>query len=254
MDWLENIRVTSGQGTFTAIVEQVEPVLVRCAGSSEAVRAADCLAHLGWAAFLRSREGQGGLDPVEHYRRALDRDEGNTYAHAMWGFETLRSGGTPDAARAHFEQALASGRERAYVRQLQMAALLWRRDPALEEELVRVANDMRTKGERSDFSRLWNVYYDRVLNRHETARFLSALVPADHLATFRWLFPDAGVPGDRRLQHLFVLGTLQEHADQRASALSTFRTIRDSLAQDGTLDDGGRLPDGTIAALARLEK
>ena len=53
IDWLENIRVTVGQDTFTAIVGKVEPILVRCAGGVDVRRAADCVAHLGWGDLLR---------------------------------------------------------------------------------------------------------------------------------------------------------------------------------------------------------
>jgi len=94
MDWLDRIRVTTGQGTFTAIVLKVQPVLARCAVSKDARGAADCLAHEGWGDFLRSREGTGALDPVQYYRRAIDADPDNVYAHAMRGFDLLRSRGS----------------------------------------------------------------------------------------------------------------------------------------------------------------
>src|SRR5262249_58433705 len=39
MDWLDRIRVTSGQGTFTTIVLKVHPVLARCPVPRDRTRA-----------------------------------------------------------------------------------------------------------------------------------------------------------------------------------------------------------------------
>ena len=35
MKWLDDIRVTAGKDSFTSIVDMVEPLLTRCAASSE---------------------------------------------------------------------------------------------------------------------------------------------------------------------------------------------------------------------------
>jgi len=260
MDWLDNIRVTAGQDTFTAIVQKVQPVLARCAVSPERQRAADCLAHEGWADFLRTREGAGGLDPIQYYRRAIDADPGNVYAHAMWAFEILRSRGPSTQAKEHFAKALASGRDRPYVRHLQISGWLWRRDDDSDEEVIRVANEIRLNREpmpagdvsRSDTSRLWNVYYLRLISRRPDASFLAAVPAADHLATFRWLFPETEVAPDKRHLYLFMLATLEEHAGQRAQALATFQALRRTF--DGKAGTEGPLSDRTTEAIGRLSK
>lgn len=262
MDWLDNIRVTVGQGSFTAIVQKVEPVLGRCAVSAERMRAADCLAHLGWGDFLRKREGVGGLDPAKQYRQALERDSENVYAHAMLGFDTLTSSDSLDVGRQHFDRAMAAGRERDYVRRLQFAGLLWRHDPAFENEAIRVANEMRLKHEsmpvvdpdRPDKWRLWNVYYDRLLNRNALEPFLRVVPAADHVATFLWLFPESEVPADKRGLRMYMLATLEEHAGRRVEALARFRALRDELARVGALAQGGSLPEGILAAIKRLSR
>jgi hypothetical protein len=261
MDWLDDIRVTVGKDTFTSIVEKVLPVLSRCAVSNEARRAADCIAHMGWGDFLRSREGARGVDPAQHYRRALDRDPENVYAHAMSGFEILRTAGAMRDATAHFTRALAAKREPEYVRRLQIAALLWRGTPEAELELVRVANEMREigqtltgRGSRSDTSRLWNLYYSHLVSRSTAEPFLSALSPAEHLATFRWLFPETEVPSGRRNLYLFMLGTFQERAGARADALATYQKLHEALTREGAYRFGGPLPDRTRAAMERLSR
>jgi hypothetical protein len=66
MDWLENARATEGKGTFSDIASKVQPVLSRAALAADNRRAANAPAHLGWGDFLRSREGQRGLEPARY--------------------------------------------------------------------------------------------------------------------------------------------------------------------------------------------
>jgi len=261
MDWLDNIVVTAGTGGFAATVDKVQPVLARCATSSEGRRAADCLAHLGWGDFLRSREGAGGLDPVQQYRRAIALDPQNPYAHAMWAFDILRSGGRLSEAASHVTAALDSGRARPLVRRLEIAGLLWRGDAEAEQALVGVADDIRKHNEAmpADASgnslswRLWNVYQQRLVNRRATEAFLSAASPADHLATYRWLFPEARMPENKRVMYLFMRALLEERAGERGQALGTYRVVRDAMSREGAADSGA-LAARTADAIARLSK
>lgn len=260
MAWLDNIRVTAGKDSFTSIVDAVEPVLTRCATSADRVRAADCRAHMGWGDFLRGREGAAGLSPVEHYRKALELDPRNVYAHAMSAFEVNRTRGSIERSREHIQAALAAGRERPYVRHLQIAGLLWRRDGEGERELVSVANAMRTHDDSlhadpvisADRWRLWNIYYTQAL--HGPGGFIDALSGADHLATFQWLFPRAEIPTDKTNLYLFMLAGFQERAGERTAALATMRGLHDILRRDGSLASGGRLPERTVAAVKRLSQ
>jgi tetratricopeptide (TPR) repeat protein len=259
MEWLRNIRVTEGKETFSDIVAKVSPVLSRCAASASPPRSADCLAHLGWADFLQSREGTGGLDPAQSYRRAIEIDPGNVFAHTMLGHYLATTGGRVDQIRAQFRAALASERERAFVRRYQFAAFLYHHDAKSEVEAVRVADDMRRNNEtfpdedphEGERWRLWNVYYDRLINGHAQADFLSALPAADQLATFRWLFPDDVVPDEKRLLHQFMLATFQETNGNRVEALRTFGAVKDALAREGAT---GRLAQETAASLKRLSR
>jgi len=206
------------------------------------------------------REGVGGLDPVQHYRRAIEADPKNVFAHAMWGFEIFRKRGPLAEAKEHFSVTLESGRKREYVRHMQISALLWVRDPELESEAVRIANDMRKKGEampagaadRSDTWRLWNIYYDRLLNDHEESRFLSALPAADHLATFRWLYPESQLPKDKFHNYLAMLAQLQEASGDLAGALASYRQLQKELSKEGITS--GRLIVNAEAAIKRLIK
>ena len=121
MRWLREMRA-SGANTFAAQTALVQPVLLQGLARSNGARAADLRAHLGWAEFLRSKEGLPG-DPLPHWQQALQDDPGNVYANAMWANQQLQRQPMQwrDAAPL-FERALAGGRERAWVRGMQLVA------------------------------------------------------------------------------------------------------------------------------------
>ena len=256
IDWLDNIRVTLGKETFTAIVDKVQPALSRAAVDQDPKRAADALAHLGWADFLRSREGHGGLDPVGYYEQALARDAQNPYAHAFWGHYLLVTGGSADQAKAHFEQALGTAARRPFVRGIQISALLWQRNLALQDEVFRVVNDMRIRGEslpaggsESLVSRLWSEYYDRLIHGNGKAAFLAALSAPDHLATFLWLFP-AYAASSNREPYLLMVAQLQERNGNRSDALTSYQAVLAAASESGAA--GSSIVETARRALRRL--
>ncbi|MEO8807361.1 MAG: toll/interleukin-1 receptor domain-containing protein [Burkholderiaceae bacterium] len=254
MRWLREIRVQGDKDSFTAIVERVLPVLAEGAAAASGQRGADLQAHMGWADHLRTREGVGGLDPPAHYRKALAMDADNVYAHTMWGHLTMVQRGPIAEARQHFSVALAGGREHAYVRSMQFAALLYYTPGPGQIEAARVANDMRQRGESADTAprdRLWTyAYYDTLLSRERRDAFVAAIHDADAVATFLWLFPEADVRPDRRALWRYLLASLEEAAGGRASARARFEALRDEFKREGS---SGRIVDMTLAALKRLQ-
>jgi len=122
MDWLRNARA-SGAQTFTSLVGKVLPALDQGAAAASGPRKADLLAHIGWAYFLRGREGHSGGDPRRTYELALQADADNPFAHAFLGHLLAWQGGDLQDAQQHFTTALAAGRERPFVRTMQLAAL-----------------------------------------------------------------------------------------------------------------------------------
>jgi hypothetical protein len=123
MAWLDDIHGTQDATPFTAIVDLLVPVLSRGVVTQAGLRKADLLAHLGGADFLRWRDGQKGLDPAARYRQAMAVDSQNVYAHAMLAHWILWNRRPLEEANRHFAAALRTGRERGYVRRLQLAAL-----------------------------------------------------------------------------------------------------------------------------------
>jgi hypothetical protein len=248
MLWARNIRVVAGKQTFAEIVNLVRPVLSDGVTQSEGADAADLLAHLGWCEYLLDRETAGG-DPVTYFKRAIEKDPQNPYAEAMWGFWNFFKGGSLADVTDHFDRAASTGREREWVRNLQISTLLLRQSSESEGEAVRVADTMRTeKIPVTSPSRLWNVYNHYLFTGgDETANFLKVLSGANHLLTFEWLFPETEVREDRTTQHRFMLGRLQEAAGNRDNALESYRWVAEQVK-----NSPGRLQDRTIEGLKRL--
>ena len=126
MRWLREIRVRVGEQTFADIVKRVQPVLVAALPNATGQRAADLFAHLGWADYLLTREGATAGDPAAQFQRSVKEEPDNVYAHAMWGQHLWWLRDRDAEARQHFERAVASGREREFVRSMQFGGSLSR--------------------------------------------------------------------------------------------------------------------------------
>ncbi|MGH6943872.1 MAG: hypothetical protein ACREH6_06610 [Geminicoccaceae bacterium] len=254
MDWLENARIGEGE-TFTGIAAMVEPVLDRGQPSAVPQRKADLLAHLGWAAFLRSREQSTNPDVVEQaYRDAIRIDPANPYANAMLGHWTLWHAHDLDAARPYFTAAVASGRAPRLVRSLQLAALRNDRSAEASLEQIRVANQMRTTAQPMPSAgriALWDVYdefFRDDAGEYATPRILRVVPPEEHLLTFHWLFDRAGFDDGKELTRICYVGLLLEAAGRKEEALETFEGLRSKL--DPNLH--GRTDERVQAAIRRL--
>ena len=272
MEWVRRNGLARWTGEYVqAVLEKTLPVLQRAAGEATGGRKADLVAHLGWTEYLRGLAGgEGQLHTIENYRRALELDSRNVFAHAMWGFEILwmlpNDKEALDAARPHFTAAVESGREREYVREVEISALLrayaqlWSRNAGREMEAIRVMNDMRVKGEPRPTGflkrRLWSMYDFEVVADDNLASLLPALPAADHLAAFRWAFPEEGLSereGPSLFNYLYVLARLEEQAGERDAALASYRRLLAEFSRkkyDGST--ALRIVDRANAAVKRL--
>jgi len=246
MTWLREMRATVGKTTFGEQVAQVQPVLAQGLAGATGERAADLRAHLGWGEYLRGREGNPGVDPTAHWKRALEEDARNAYAHAMWARQLLDGAGFLDEAKPHFAQAVASARDRPFVRALQLGGTLGH--AALTPYALTVADEMRRGGERVEREqreRLWSAAFaSAMFHADERAALLAALPAADLLATFTWLFPAGEVREDRRPLWRLVKANLDASAGHPAAARADLealvRDLRASKGPDRVLDEARR--------------
>jgi len=253
MRWLREIQVQVGKETFTEIVGKVQPAIVTQLAGAIGTRSADLRAHLGWADYLRSRDGAPDADPPSHYRRALEIDPENVYARAMWG-HNLMLAGREQSAIGHFDAAVATRRERPWVRRMQLGSTTSR--IGLAPQAVRVADDMRRSNETFEPSlpgRLWFIGYSGLLFNASTearARFLAVLPPADHLATFDWLFPGPEPTGTDPDAWRVSRAILLINAGQTAEARTILVEIR---ARREAARDNSFILDETRRQLATLK-
>jgi HEAT repeat protein len=207
--WVRNLSVTPPQ-KFADVVDKLLPPLYRTAQRSKGVDAADALAHIGWANFLKSREGGFKLDIDVKYREALQLDPDNPFAHAMWGHWLIVNGNHIAEAQQHFAVALKSGRERKFVREFQLAALQSVGADENAVELIRVCNQMRKENDllpEESRNRLFGEIY--FMHRDSVLANLDQILPADeHLATFQWL--TQGIDKTKSIEHTFFLARLLE--------------------------------------------
>ena len=251
MAWLRDISIPSGS-KFSDVVDPLAAVLTRGIVSASGVRKADLLGHLGWAYFLKSRDGSDAGRPEDSYREAIAIDAGNPFANAHWGHWIIWMRGSFDEANRHFAAAVASGRERAYVRRIQLAAYRVYGSTDADAALLRTVDEMRRNSEPIDEAtrrNVMSVYYSAFNSDEQVQRVLAILPPADHIATIRALFYGSDFDTNRVPLRDAVVAMLQEMAGQRDEALATWRAVRAALPRDG---GDQRVRNRADAAIARL--
>jgi hypothetical protein len=193
MAWVERASAAGG-ARFADTVDPLLPALTLGAEAAAGRRRADLLAHLGWAYFLKSRDGGAeAVDPEPFYRRALEADASNPYAHAHWGHWLAWKRRPLDEAAGHFDAALASGRVRPYVRGLQLAALqLARPGNNQAAYLAAVADMVRNQEPVGPAVRnaVFELYARACDDAERLDRFAAAVPPAAQIAVIRALFFD----------------------------------------------------------------
>ena len=245
MSWLRDLRVTEGQ-TFAEAVEPMLPVLYRGAASPDKALAADMLAHIGWANYLKRRGGDAAVKIDEPFERALALDPDNVYAHIHWAFWLLHNANQQDygeanidKARRHIEAALASGRERDYVLDLTFYGLDGSSHKGASEEMLRMAHRLSQTKELLHPTLMRSVHsmYEPIARglaprgQAQLSDLLEVLPPEKLLATFNWALSGmesarppapADLPGNR-----YIIGRLHEAAGNRARALAIYRELLD---------------------------
>ena len=250
MAWLRDVRVPSGS-RFSDVVDPLAAVVTRGIVSATGVRKADLLGHLGWAYFLKSRDGSTAGKPEDSYRQALDIDPMNPFAHAHWGHWIVWMRGSIEDASRHFTAAVAAGRERPYVRRIQFAAYRLYGSAAADSAMLRAVDEMRRNNEPIDAPTrrgVFSIYYSAFNSEEQLRRVLGILPPTDHIATIRALFFDSDFDAARAPLRDATVALLQEDAGLRDEALATWRTVRAELPRGGDVRVGERAD----AAIARL--
>ena len=253
MAWLRDVRIPAGS-KFSDVVDPLAAVLTRGSVGATGMRKADLLGHLGWAYFLKSRDGASVASPEDSYREAVSIDPMNPFAQAHWGHWIVWRHGPIADASPHFAAAVASSRERPYVRRIQLAAFRLYGSADTDAALLRAADEMRRNNEPIDASTrrdVFSIYYSAFNSDEQLQRVLATLPPADHIATIRALFDGPDFDTARAPLRDATVAMLQEAAGLRDESLATWRAVRAALPPRG---GDIRVRQRADAAIARLSR
>src|SRR5260370_35790537 len=155
MAWLRNFSAAGAddkevESRASAQLSELFPILEADLAEQKGSREADILAHIGWAHWLNFHIALKDVpsSSEKSFRRALDVDSRNVYANAMLGNWLLQRGGQLAEAKQHFSVAVESGKDRPFVRELQLGGKIYSGDIRTRIVLTRVANEIRKKGEK----------------------------------------------------------------------------------------------------------
>ncbi|MGI9072103.1 MAG: TIR domain-containing protein [Bryobacteraceae bacterium] len=265
MLWLQDFHAIVGEGQkaediagppLSEIMFTLDAGLARTSGHG--ARAADILAHLGWAHWLNQHIAQKefGAAAEQDLRHALALDPKNVYANSMLGNWLLQTHGSVAEALHHFDVAVKTNRQRPLVRTMQLGGMTYNDAPGVRQELIRIANQMRIGSElMSDrYKQRILSYYSPGNSREELIETLSAVPPNDAWATFLWLDdkqPTGDELNEQRIRHEFIRASILEIAGKSAEALVMFRTLQDQLKREA---NGGRMRDHVTASIKRLSR
>ncbi|MDQ3699270.1 MAG: hypothetical protein M3373_14795 [Gemmatimonadota bacterium] len=234
MQWLRNARGSDDQD-LASLARRLQNVVSTGAAEATGTYRADLLAHIGWANFLIDRYGALDLDRRAALDSALAIDSANVYAHSMHGFLAAWRPADIPRARSHFTRALASGRERPYVRDLQVTAYINARSAESWANLLRVADEMRREGAElgpGGVAELRTIYHSGLFSSDERDSVVHAIPPAAHVALIQWVFADELARRGAYYDELtLALAIFEERAGRPDQALAAYRELvaRDSL-------------------------
>jgi hypothetical protein len=237
MLWLRNFHVLVPEGQKAAdiagarlveIMSVLDAALARTGGRGP--RAADILAHLGWAHWLNWHIAEKEFGPAaeQDLRRSISLDPANVYGNAMLGNWLLQTNGSVAEAVQRFKVAIKSNKERVWVRKMQLAGM--EDNEGAQQELMKVVNEMRINAEPIGASEAHRILFRYSLtNSIEELRKTLSAVPAEQAwATFQWLDKQeqGQDPEEQRIRGEFVHANILELNDHRSEALAIFMKLQ----------------------------
>jgi tetratricopeptide (TPR) repeat protein len=238
MLWVEDFHVLGkdrDKSTEAAgpLLDEIMPILDAGLARSKGSRAADVQAHLGWAHWLNWHIAEREFSPAaeKNLRAAVDLDKTNVYANAMLGNWMLQNhAGFPEAI-GHLNTAVATGKARQLVREMQIGGLLYDEESGARAELVKAVDDMRKNNEAlgdGEKHRIRSFCYSTSFDRTHLIESLSAVPEDDAWKTFLWLDDNRENKMDP-LARDFVYANLLDVSGDRAGALEKFRALQQNL-------------------------
>ncbi|HYV95172.1 MAG TPA: hypothetical protein VE978_25575 [Chitinophagales bacterium] len=242
MKWIRSVYFerTAAIKNYSEVVDMLTPVLNHELNLVDDKQAADILAHIGWANYLKSFDGITDLKTEELFQEAIRKDSLNVYANAMWGYWLIKNGNPLDEAKAHFEMALKGDRDKPFVRQMQLYAFYMNQDINVQMEIMKVVNSMRKGAEELSVDKRQGIVNEayNFFGKELFDSINTVLSPDEHLATFNYLISQTDYATHPNL--LLTHALLLENAGEKSKALVIFQSLKKEkyFARMKEVDDG----------------
>lgn len=229
MLWLRNVHLGILQEEkISSVADKLLPALLERLKTAQGKEKADVLAHIGWANFLKFKDGNHNVKVEENFREALKSDSVNVFANGMLGFWLLYpEGGSGNIAEAkkHFEAAKVDGREGKFLRKLTLWA--YRHGNTVlqyEPEIIIAVNEMRLQKDTLSLIERMQIVNDTYYSDDETLdSIFTRLTPQEHLLTFFYL--TRGIDLDGRLYLQFIHAMILERMEDYRGAMQVYKAI-----------------------------
>ncbi|HEY4264789.1 MAG TPA: hypothetical protein VGM72_05685 [Micropepsaceae bacterium] len=252
MRWLEDVHTGSANGprTFSSIVDPLKAALIEHLPGTEDAEKADLEAHIGWANFLRSRDGNPETDITEEFNAAIADDSANMYGHVMRGFWILWKGGPVDKARPDLDVALASFSDPAFSDSMIMAGLTNNTSSPFIAGAIEYADKIRVAGRNIDDhtkgTLLW--YYSVSLHDTELMARISMTLPADKQIVFLDWLKQGDISDNYKRGVAYLTAHFTEAQGKKDEALGLYKDLV------GPKPDANEITGLAQAGVARLQK
>lgn len=237
MLWLRNIHlgILQGENKISGVADKLLPALNEGTTVTQGREKADILAHIGWANFLKFKDGNRNVKVEENFREALKEDTVNVYAHTMWGFWILFPGGGSgnlSEAKKHFESAKADGREEKFLRKMTLWALRnGNTELQYEPEIITMVNEMRINKDTLSLIERMQIVNDTYYSDEQSLDSIFArLTPQEHLQTFFYL--TRGINLEERLYLQFIHARILEKMEDYRGAAQIYQAIAAKKSYD----------------------
>ncbi|HEV2676409.1 MAG TPA: hypothetical protein VGV37_17920 [Aliidongia sp.] len=228
--WLEDLQPDpiANHQSFAEAVDPLEQVLVWNETGAQGAALADLQAHIGWAHFLRSRDGSAPVDIDQEYDHALRADPQNMYGHLYRGYWTVWQHRPLAEARGDLDAAFASGVDPAYSDRVIIAGLFTSADDGNRTAPVDYANRIRKAGRdvtghwgRADILKI----YEMGLTDMDFLDQVVATIPLDeHPALLDWIL-GGRLDADRRPNADVIKAYILERQGKTAEASQAYRQV-----------------------------
>jgi hypothetical protein len=204
MAWTRDPMRHKGQKKYSEVVSPLMSALYLGAVLEDEQLAADALAHIGFANFLKSIDSDEVYKIDEYFKNSIEKNPRNIYGHVFWGYWILNRVNKKDYGRDKLEMAMEhlgiarnsaqSAKERELVCKFALTALGNTYVKGADVETIKWANEMRVGSLNLDPSARYGIkeiFSDMCRTQYDKGEILAKLLvnmsPEEIRETYLWV-------------------------------------------------------------------